>query len=51
MYYYAIKKTSDLVFWVKITSAENEKYFIDWDMSVTCELLSGRDFNLYCGTY
>jgi len=50
MYYYDTKYTSDFLFRVKITGTENGKYFLDWDMSATCELLRSRDFNPYYGT-
>jgi len=46
-YYYATKYTSDFLFRVIITGTENGIYFLDWDMSATCELLRGRDFNTY----
>jgi len=51
MYYYATKYTSDFLFRVKITGTENGKYFLEGDMSATCKLLRGRDFNPYYGTY
>jgi len=39
------------LFRFKITGTGNGKYFLDWDMSATCELLRGRDLNPYYGTY
>jgi len=45
-FYFELKlQVRGIIFRVKIAGTENGKWFLDWDMSATCELLRGRDFN------
>jgi len=38
-------------FELKLQVRKMENIFLEWDMSATCELLRGRDFNPNCETY